>query len=80
MYWAVAEVNYYDGEGEWNRVQEPVGEFDTLEAAQEACAAREGDVIERDLLDDGTWQGSPVPDTGIVVFRIRQFLARKVGA
>jgi hypothetical protein len=38
-YWADAEVSYYEMEGEWNIVDEPVGVFDSVQAAKDACYA-----------------------------------------
>jgi hypothetical protein len=70
-YFAFADVNYYEMEGEWNRVEEEVigNPFETLEAAQEACTRRRGDIITWTQQSATTWTGDE--PTSIVEFKIR---------
>jgi hypothetical protein len=70
-YWADAEVSYYEMEGEWNIVDEPVGVFDSVQAAKDACYARRQDHIEWTDNGGGQWQGDIDPNQGMVIFHIR---------
>ncbi|WP_216327928.1 hypothetical protein [Deinococcus aestuarii] len=69
-YVAVADVNYYQMEGEWNRVDEEVigSPFATVEDAQAACARRRGDQIAWEQHDETRWTG--YEPTSIVEFKI----------
>lgn len=71
-YYAIAEVNYYEMEGEWNTVEEAVGAgtFNSVNEAKDACARRRGDSIEWTDNGNGNWQGNVNPNDGNVTFYI----------
>ena len=70
MYSAIAEVNYYEMEGEWNLVTEAVvgTPCETLEEAKAACLRREYDSIDWVQHSGKEWVG--YAENGLVTFYI----------